>query len=130
MGCFNQIKRIHNIGIFYWPAEDLGIILGYSNINSFEATIHSAKRICRNNEYNIAEHFIDSNTSDDHNNDYLLSYYACYLILHLSDPIKSQVLIGRTYFSRQKCLSCSHRQYCHCTNEFKYFRFSKPNFKI
>ena len=133
MSCFDQIKRIHNTGIFYWPAEDLGIILGYSNVNAFEATIHSARRICINNGHNIAEHFIDSNTSAyrnregyDRNSDYLLSCYACYLILHLADPRKSQVLPGRIYFAKKKCLSCNHCKLCQCTNKFKYCRFSKP----
>lgn len=130
---FHKARKEKN-GLFYWSAAQLAHILGYSGINAFEATIRSAERICRKNGYNIADHFINLNNLNPTDNqvfsnsrDYLLSCYACYLILHLKDQAKTQVQMGRHYFSRQKCLNCTQRESCRCTNKFKYCRFSSPS---
>ena len=105
---FEKIKQIDENGVEFWYARDLQLIFEYREWRNFTKVIDKAKEACLNSGLNIIDHFIYinknitlSNNATSKIEDIKLTRYACYLIVQNSDPRKSIVALGQTYFSMQ-----------------------------
>ena len=84
------------------------VVLEYKEWRNFTKVIDKAKDACINSNFSISDHFerIDKtielgSTTTRKIEDIKLTRYACYLIVQNSDPRKSIVALGQTYFSMQ-----------------------------
>lgn len=105
---FEKIKHLDENGIEFWYARDLQVVLEYKEWRNFTKVIDKAKDACINSNFSISDHFerIDKtielgSTTTRKIEDIKLTRYACYLIVQNSDPRKSIVALGQTYFSIQ-----------------------------
>lgn len=103
---FENIKHYTEDGQEFWYARELQHVLEYSQWRRFEEAIERAKLACKNSGFDPAEHFADvGKTSPMPNggkrilNDYMLSRYACYLLVMNGDPRKDVIAAGQTYFA-------------------------------
>lgn len=103
---FEDIKHINEYGQEYWLARELQPILGYNSWRRFSDAIERAKLACKNSGYEVDEQFADTvKTSPMPNGgvreleDFMLSRYACYLIVMNGDPRKEIIAVGQTYFA-------------------------------
>lgn len=105
---FEKIRQIDENGVEFWYARDLQLIFEYREWRNFTKVIDKSKEACLNSGLNIIDHFIYINKNITLSNnatrkieDIKLTRYACYLIVQNSDPRKSIVALGQTYFSMQ-----------------------------
>lgn len=103
---FENIKHINEYGQEYWLARELQPILEYSQWRRFSEAIERAKNACQNSGVSLEEHFADVGKSSPMPNggerileDFMLSRYACYLIVMNGDPRKEVIALGQTYFA-------------------------------
>lgn len=103
---FEDIKHINDDGQEFWYARELQHILEYAQWRRFNDTIERAKLACKNSGYESADHFADVGKTIDMPKgakktvpDYMLSRYACYLIVMNGDPRKEVIAVGQTYFA-------------------------------
>ena len=103
---FENIKHVNEYGEEYWLARELQPVLEYTQWRRFADVIERAKLACRNSGYNVEDHFADvGKTIEMPKNahkivpDYMLSRYACYLIVMNGDPRKEVIAVGQTYFA-------------------------------
>ena len=122
---FEKIKRMSEDGFEYWSARDLSKLLGYVQWRNFDNAVFKAKESCKNNGFNIDDHFADVSNmveigsgGEREVDDYRLSRFACYLIIQNADPSKKNVALGQT--------SLCHRIFkftifidCVCINGYK-----------
>lgn len=108
MSPFENSKMVNDYGAEFWSARILQKILEYTDFRNFENAINKAKTACQNSGINVSDHFVDINEMVDIGSgakrqikDYLLSRYACYLIIQNADPEKEMVALGQTYFAVQ-----------------------------
>ena len=105
---FENIKHIDEYGNEYWYARELQKVLEYKEWRNFKIVIDKAITSCENSNFNILNHFVETNkmielgkTAKRNVLDYELSRYACYLIVQNADPNKEVVALGQTYFAIQ-----------------------------
>jgi DNA-damage-inducible protein D len=105
---FEAIKRINEYGSEFWSARDLYKVLEYSEYRHFMPVIDKAKESCENSGQDIHTHFEDASEmvqigsgAERAIETVHLSRYACYLIVQNSDPSKTVVALGQTYFAIQ-----------------------------
>ena len=105
---FESIKHISNNGQECWFARELAKVFDYQDFRNFELVIYKAMEACENSALIVADHFGELTEmveigSGAHRafNSYLLSRYACYLIVQNADPSKEIVALGQTYFAIQ-----------------------------
>lgn len=103
---FESIKHIDEYGYEFWYARELQRVLEYTQWRRFADAIERAKLACSNSGYSASEHFADVGKSSPmpHGGvrileDYILSRYACYLIVMNGDPRKEVIAVGQTYFA-------------------------------
>ena len=103
---FESIKHINEYGNEFWYARELQSILEYTQWRRFSDAIERAKLACSNSGFVVSEHFADVGKSSPMPNggvrileDYMLSRYACYLIVMNGDPRKEVIAVGQTYFA-------------------------------
>lgn len=103
---FEDVKQINEYGEEYWYARELQKVLEYAQWRNFETVIAKAKTACEQSGNHIADHFADvSKTIEMPKNatkeieDFMLSRYACYLIVMNGDPRKEVIALGQTYFA-------------------------------
>lgn len=83
------------------------LALEYSKWGNFQKVISKAKLACQLSENVVSDHFADvgkmveAGVSSKSIEDFLLSRYACYLIVQNADPRKKIVSFGQTYFAVQ-----------------------------
>ena len=103
---FERIKHINEYGQEFWYARELARVLEYKDFRNFEQIIFKAMDACKNSGNDITDHFgevtemveIGSNAQRGFPS-YMLSRYACYLIVMNADPRKQVVAVGQTYFA-------------------------------
>ena len=103
---FESIKHINEDGQEYWFARELQPVLDYARWENFEKAIERAQVACENTGFDVDDHFrevtkmvdIGSNAGRGIKN-YMLSRYACYLIVMNGDPRKEVIAIGQSYFA-------------------------------
>ncbi|MCI6267034.1 MAG: DNA damage-inducible protein D [Clostridiales bacterium] len=103
---FENIKHVDEYGHEFWYAREFQHVLEYTQWRRFADAIERAKLACSNSGYNVSEHFADAGKSSPmpHGGvrileDYMLSRYACYLIVMNGDPRKEVIAVGQTYFA-------------------------------
>lgn len=103
---FENLKHINEYGQEFWFARDLQIVLEYTEWRNFNKVINKAKEACKGAGHNIEECFVEINKSSEmphggirNIEDYMLSRYACYLIVMNGDPRKEVIALGQTYFA-------------------------------
>lgn len=103
---FESIKHVNEYGEEYWLARELQPILEYVQWRNFAEAVERAKLSCKNSGFAIEDHFADVSKTIDmpkgaHKEipDYMLSRYACYLIVMNGDPRKEIIAVGQTYFA-------------------------------
>lgn len=103
---FESIKHVNEYGEEYWLARELQPILEYVQWRNFAEAVERAKLSCKNSGFAIEDHFADVSKTIDmpkgaHKEipDYMLSRYACYLIVMNGDPRKEVIAVGQTYFA-------------------------------
>lgn len=101
-----SIKHINEYGQEFWYARELQAALEYSQWRRFEEAIERAKIACEQSGNPVADHFANvgkmvklGSGSEREVNDYVLSRYACYLIVMNGDPRKEVIAVGQTYFA-------------------------------
>ena len=105
-GTFEIIKHVNEYGQEYWLARELQPILDYAQWRNFNEAIDRAKLACQNSGIDPSDHFAEvsktipmpKNASKDIQ-DYMLSRYACYLIVMNGDPRKEVIAVGQSYFA-------------------------------
>lgn len=103
---FEEIKHVNENGQEFWYARELQKALGYQDYRNFEAAIFKAMEACFNSGNVVEDHFgeitemvaIGSNAKRELRS-YMLSRYACYLIVMNGDPSKDIIALGQTYFA-------------------------------
>ena len=103
---FENIKHVNEYGQEFWYARELQPLLEYSQWRRFAEAIERAKTACTKSGHDVDEHFANvGKTSEMPNggtkqiNDFMLSRYACYLIVMNGDPRKEVIAVGQTYFA-------------------------------
>jgi len=103
---FESIKHINEYGQEFWYARELQAALEYSQWRRFEEAIERAKIACEQSGNPVTDHFANvgkmvklGSGSEREVNDYVLSRYACYLIVMNGDPRKEVIAVGQTYFA-------------------------------
>lgn len=103
---FESIKHVNEYGQEYWLARELQPILDYAQWRNFNEAIDRAKQACKNSGIDPSDHFAEvSKTIPMPKNatkdipDFMLSRYACYLIVMNGDPRKEVIAVGQSYFA-------------------------------
>ena len=103
---FESIKHYTEDGVEFWYARELARVLEYKDFRNFEQIIFKAMDACKNSGFDIANHFGDVTEMVDIGSKaqrgfpgYVLSRYACYLIVQNGDPRKEVIAVGQTYFA-------------------------------
>ncbi|WP_044973053.1 DNA damage-inducible protein D [Ruminococcus sp. HUN007] len=103
---FEEIKHVNEYGEEFWYARELQNVLEYKQWRRFSEVIDKAKQACENSGNTSSDHFanvgkmVDLGSSSKRNiDDYMLSRYACYLIVMNGDPRKEVIALGQTYFA-------------------------------
>ena len=104
---FENLKKIKD-GVECWSARDLYPVLGYATWQKFEAILKKAMIACKNSQISVFDHFnqtvklIDIGKGGQREmRDYLLTRYACYLVIQNADPNKEVIALAQTYFAVQ-----------------------------
>ena len=103
---FEDIKHINEYGEEFWYARELQKVLEYQDFRNFELTIFKAMEACKNSNNIIEDHFGDvaemvtiGSGAKRAFKSYMLSRYACYLIVMNGDPRKDVIALGQSYFA-------------------------------
>lgn len=105
---FESIKHINEFYGEFWFARELSKILKYSDFRNFVNVIEKAKSACKLSGEDVLDHIVEatemvsigSNTKREMNS-FMLSRYACYLIVQNGDPTKIIIANAQTYFAIQ-----------------------------
>lgn len=97
---FESIKHINEYGQEYWLARELARVLQYADWRNFENAIFKAMEACKNSGVAVDDHFGEVTTFTKMNSgarrkigNYVLSRYACYLIVMNGDTSKQIIAI-------------------------------------
>jgi DNA-damage-inducible protein D len=103
---FEAIKHTTEEGAEYWSARELAPILDYSRWQRFWPVIEKAMVACGNSGQTLEDHFTRVGKMIETGkgakrvvDDWLLSRYACYLVVQNADPEKPIIALGQTYFA-------------------------------
>ena len=103
---FESIKHINEYGQEFLYARELQTALEYTAWRNFTTAIEKAKTACETYGNSVDEHFVGVDKSSPMPNggvrsvqDFMLSRYACYLIVMNGDPRKEVIAVGQTYFA-------------------------------
>ena len=103
---FESIKHINKYGQEFWYARELQVALDYAEWRKFTGVIQKAMDACAQSGNEPSDHFVGAAKmvnlgSGSHRevDDFMLSRYACYLIVMNGDPRKQVIALGQTYFA-------------------------------
>lgn len=105
---FEKLKRVTETVDEAWSARELARVLEYSEFRHFLPPIEKAKEVCTQSGNKVDDHFEQIRDMVEIGSgarrpvdDWLLSRYACYLVIQNADPSKPLVALGQTYFAVQ-----------------------------
>jgi DNA-damage-inducible protein D len=105
---FERIKRVNAAGADFWSARELARVLEYTDFRNFVAVITKARQACANSGHTVSNHFVEitemvtiGSGAQRRVEDWMLSRYACYLLIQNADPSKPLVALGQSYFAVQ-----------------------------
>lgn len=108
LSVFEQIKNTDENGYEFWMARQLSKVLDYTDFRNFTGVIEKAAEACKKSGQQIPDHIVEANEmvaigsgAAREMPSYILSRYACYLIVQNADPSKEVVALGQTYFAVQ-----------------------------
>lgn len=95
-------------GVEFWSARDLMPLLGYKEWRKFSEVIKKAKIACATSRQLKQDHFVDADKmvltgsgAKREIEDFLMTRFACYLVLQNGDPRKPEIALAQTYFATQ-----------------------------
>ena len=95
---FEDIKHTTDEGVEFWYARELSTVLEYAQWRNFSKVIDKAMLACKNSGFSVLDHFADVSKTipmpkgaEKKILDYMLSRYACYLIMQNGDPRKEVI---------------------------------------
>ena len=90
-------------GITFWYASDLALMLGYSNLKSFQNVLNKTTKAFMS--LNIPHHdniiLCEREFGEDTVKDFKLTRFACYLSAMNADPKKPEVALAQAYFAEK-----------------------------
>jgi DNA-damage-inducible protein D len=105
---FEKIKKINEYDQEFWYGRELAQVLEYTKWDNFKKVVEKAKDACKNSDIDELYHFADTSKTialpkgaQREIDDFMLSRYACYLIVQNADSRKKVVALGQTYFAIQ-----------------------------
>jgi DNA-damage-inducible protein D len=105
---FENLKQINDEGMEFWCARDLQNVLDYSSWEKFKRVIDKAITACKKSGQPEDNHFSQvvkmvqiGSGAERKIEDFMLSRYACYLIVQNGDSTKPVIANGQTYFAIQ-----------------------------
>lgn len=103
---FENIKHVNEYGQEFWYARELQVALEYQRWDKFNNVLERAISACQESGNIVENHFSHVGKmvnlgSGSHRevDDFMLSRYACYLIVMNGDPRKQVIALGQTYFA-------------------------------
>ena len=103
---FEKIKHVNEYGQEFWYARELQGVFGYSQWRSFFDVIAKAMEACDSSGNVVSDHFAEvrkmvplGSGAERAVDDFMLTRYACYLIVMNGDPRKEVIALGQTYFA-------------------------------
>lgn len=103
---FENIKHVNEYGQEFWYARELQVALEYQRWDKFNNVLERAISACQESGNIVEDHFSHVGKmvnlgSGSHRevDDFMLSRYACYLIVMNGDPRKKVIALGQTYFA-------------------------------
>ena len=103
---FENIKHVNEYGQEFWYARDLQRVLTYSQWRYFLEVIFKAMDACEASGNKVDDHFAEvrklvqiGSGAERKVEDYMLTRYACYLIVMNGDSRKEVIDLGQTYFA-------------------------------
>lgn len=103
---FEDIKHINEDGQEFWYARELQHVLEYAQWRYMKETVERAKLACENSGLNPDDHFAEvrkmvpiGSGAERAVEDYILSRFACYLVVMNGDPRKEVIAVGQAYFA-------------------------------
>jgi DNA-damage-inducible protein D len=105
---FEDIRQIDADGNEFWYARALAKILDYAKYRNFLPVIEKAKIACERSGCKVMDHFVQvhemiqlGKSAARQVDSYVLSRYACYLIVQNADSSKPVIANIQTYFAIQ-----------------------------
>jgi DNA-damage-inducible protein D len=99
------IKRVSELGIEYWMARDVNMLLGYPTWREFEGVIERARNAMRTNGIDPSHQVVLTHKlmevgggAQKRGDDYFLTRGACRLIAMNGDPSKPEIAGAQAYF--------------------------------
>lgn len=103
---FENIKHVNKYGQEFWYARELQVALEYQRWDKFNNVLERAISACQESGNIVENHFSHvgkmvnlGSGSQREVDDFMLSRYACYLIVMNGDPRKQVIALGQTYFA-------------------------------
>lgn len=103
---FEDIKHIDEDGQEFWYARELQRVLEYAQWRYMKEAVERARLACENSGLNPDNHFAEvrkmvpiGSCAERAVEDYMLSRFACYLVVMNGDPRKEVIALGQAYFA-------------------------------
>ena len=103
---FEDIKHIDEDGQEFWYARELQRVLEYAQWRYMKEAVERARLACENSGLNPDNHFAEvrkmvpiGSGAERAGEDYMLSRFACYLVVMNGDPRKEVIALGQAYFA-------------------------------